>query len=30
MEQFTLKTKWELAERLSYNQGYRKDLHVIG
>lgn len=28
MEQFLLKTDWKLAERLLYNQGCKKDVHV--
>ena len=29
VEQFSLKTNWKLAERLLYNQGYKKNPHII-
>ena len=30
VEKFSLKINWKLAERLLYNQGCKKDPHVIG
>lgn len=30
MEQFLRKSKWNLAERLLYNQGCKKDTYVLG
>ena len=30
VEQFSLETIWKLAERLLYNQSYKKDTHGIG
>ena len=29
VEQSSLKTNWKLVEGLGYNQGYKKDTHVI-
>ena len=29
VEQSSLKTNWKLVEGLRYNQGYKKDAHVI-
>lgn len=29
MKQSSLKTNWKLVEGLGYNQGYKKDTHVV-